>query len=99
MRFYGRPLSTVAQVMRVTPQRIINVEVASKPPLESLAALTARVAEAETELGEEGRVLIRYSGTQAMCRVMVEGPTQEMTDRLAGRLAEAIRSELGEKTR
>ena len=99
MRFYGRPLSTLAQVMRVTPQRIINVEVTSKPPLESLAALTARVAEAETELGEEGRVLIRYSGTQAMCRVMVEGPTQEITDRLAGCLAEAIRSELGEKTR
>ncbi len=99
MRFYGRPLSTLAQVMRVTPQRIINVDVASKPPLESMPALTGAIAEAEAELAEEGRVLIRYSGTQAMCRVMVEGPTQEMTDRLAGCLAEAIRSELGEKTR
>ena len=99
MRFYGRPLSTLAQVMRVTPQRIINVDVASKPPLESMAALTGAIAEAEAELAEKGRVLIRYSGTQSMCRVMVEAPTQEMTDRLAGFLAEAIRSELGEKTR
>jgi phosphoglucosamine mutase len=95
MRFSGQPLSTLAGLMRVTPQRIINVDVPSKPPLESLPALRDAIADAEAELQGEGRVLIRYSGTQAMCRVMVEGPTQEMTDRLAERLAQAVRSAIG----
>ena len=96
MRFYGQPLSTLARVMRVTPQRIINVDVPSKPPLESVPALRDAIVDAEAELRGEGRVLIRYSGTQAMCRVMVEGPTQEMTDRLAERLAQAVRGAIGQ---
>ena len=98
MRFYGRPLSTLAQVMRVTPQRIINVDVASKPSIGSLQTLSEAIAAAEEELGDDGRVLVRYSGTQAMCRVMVEGPSQEMTDRLAACLAGAIREEIGARS-
>ena len=96
MRFYGQPLSTLARVMRVTPQRIINVDVTSKPSLESVPSLREAIADAEAELRGEGRVLIRYSGTQAMCRVMVEGPTQEMTDRMAERLAQAVRGAIGQ---
>ena len=47
------------------------------------------------ELGVDGRVLVRYSGTQNMCRVMVEGPTEEMTDRLCGSIAAALKGEIG----
>ena len=50
---------------------------------------------AEAELGDQGRVLVRYSGTQSMCRVMVEGPTQEVTRRLATSIAEAVRASIG----
>lgn len=85
------PLSSLAEEMRLSPQEIVNVDVAKKPPLEALPALQAAVKAAEAELGEKGRVLIRYSGTQSMCRVMVEGPTEEATRRLARGLADTVR--------
>ncbi len=91
----GRPLSELAAVMQMTPQRIVNVDVARKPPLEELPGVAAAIAQAEAELGEQGRVLVRYSGTQAMCRVMVEGPTAESTRRLADAIAAAVRREIG----
>ena len=87
----GRPLSELAAVMTLTPQRLVNVDVARKPPLEEVPELTAAIARAEAELGDQGRVLVRYSGTQAMCRVMVEGPTDAMTRRLADDLAGVVR--------
>jgi phosphoglucosamine mutase len=74
---------------------MINLDVVRKPPLEELPELRAAVAEAEAELGDKGRVLIRYSGTQSMCRVMVEGPTEEMTLRLTQALAETVRNCIG----
>jgi len=95
MRHYGQPLSELAKIMSLSPQRIVNVTVSHKPPLEEIAALQDAIRAAESELGCNGRVLIRYSGTQAMCRVMVEGPTTEMTDRLAGILAETVRINVG----
>jgi phosphoglucosamine mutase len=90
MRYYGQPLSTLARVMTPSPQRILNVNVASKPPLEELKGLQAAIKTAEAELGDRGRVLVRYSGTQPMCRVMVEGPTDEITERLTRALADAV---------
>jgi len=89
-----RPLSELAGLMEVLPQTLINVEVAIKPPLETLPEIGAAVARAEAELGGRGRVLIRYSGTQNMCRVMVEGPSPESTDRLARELAQVVASVL-----
>jgi phosphoglucosamine mutase len=94
MRHYG-PLSELAKIMSVSPQRIVNVNVSRKPPLDEIAELQGAIRAAEAELGDSGRVLVRYSGTQAMCRVMVEGPTKEATDRLAGLLAEAVRVNIG----
>ena len=88
MKRSGQPLSELAKVMTLSPQKIINVNVKDKPPLEKIAELQKAIREAEAELGDKGRVLIRYSGTQSMCRVMVEGPTEEMTERLARTLAE-----------
>lgn len=90
-----QPLSSLAGVMSLFPQAIINVDVARKPPLEGLPRLQAAIQAAEAELGNRGRVLIRYSGTQSMCRVMVEGPTEEMTQRLTQQLAETVRECIG----
>jgi phosphoglucosamine mutase len=89
-----QPLSSLATLMSVSPQKVINVDVAKKPPLEELPKLQAAVKAAEAELGESGRVLVRYSGTQSMCRVMVEGPTKEVTERLAQQVAEAVRASI-----
>jgi len=95
MRHYGQPLSELAKIMSLSPQRIVNVSVTHKPPLDEIIALKDAIRAAEAELGDDGRVLIRYSGTQSMCRVMVEGPTIEMTDRLSGSLAETVRVNIG----
>ncbi len=95
MRRHGKPLSELAKVMALTPQKIINVDVKTKPPLEKLPEIQQAIAKAETELKDKGRVLVRYSGTQSMCRVMVEGPTGEMTNRLAGTLADVVKKSIG----
>ena len=95
MRLYGQPLSELSQIMTLSPQKIANVIVANKPPLEDIPMLQEAIRMAEMELGDKGRVLIRYSGTQSMCRVMVEGPTQEMTDRLTDSLAGTVKKCIG----
>jgi phosphoglucosamine mutase len=95
MKATGKRLSELAKVMSMSPQRMINIEVKEKPPLEDIAELNDAIVAAEGELGDKGRVLIRYSGTQSMCRVMVEGPTREMTDRLTEELARIVTRCLG----
>lgn len=95
MQRSGKSLSSLASVLQMTPQKLINVDVKSKPPLEEVGEVMAGIREAEAVLGDQGRVLVRYSGTQSMCRVMVEGPTEETTDRLASELAAVVRKTLG----
>nr|HPJ71236.1 phosphoglucosamine mutase [bacterium] len=95
VRRFGEPLSRLASEMRMFPQTLVNVEVARKPPLEELPELTAAAAAAEAELAGRGRVLIRYSGTQNLCRVMVEGPDPESTERTARSLARLAERLLG----
>ncbi len=90
MRTSGQPLSELARLVAMSPQKLVNVAVRDTPPLETVPAIRKAVASAEKELGDRGRVLVRYSGTQCLCRVMVEGPTEEMTERLARTLAEAV---------
>jgi phosphoglucosamine mutase len=90
IRRAGRPLSELAEVMTLSPQKIISVNVKEKPPLEQIPELQKAIKAAEAELGDRGRVLIRYSGTQPMCRVMVEGPTEPLTERLTRTLADLI---------
>jgi phosphoglucosamine mutase len=94
VKHYGSPLSELAKIMTPSPQKIINVDVKDKPPLDRIHTLQKAIREAEAELEDKGRVLIRYSGTQSMCRVMVEGPNVEMTDRLARMLADAVRKSI-----
>jgi phosphoglucosamine mutase len=91
----GKPLSELARLMDVFPQKLINVDVKSKPPVESVPAIVEAVKEVEAALGEEGRVLVRYSGTQNMCRVMVEGPTKEATEQYAAQLADVVKAAIG----
>ena len=91
----GKRLSEMADLMDVFPQSLVNVEISSKPVLESVPEIGEAVKAVESELGEDGRVLVRYSGTQPMCRVMVEGPTAETTERHAAYLAEVVKRALG----
>ena len=91
----SRPLSELSQVMTVYPQTLINVEIQRKPDIDSVAALKHIIAAVETDLGEKGRVLVRYSGTQPLCRVMVEGPTQDQTERHCRQIAGVVQKELG----
>jgi phosphoglucosamine mutase len=97
MRRSNQPLSQLAKVMSLSPQKIINVNVKNKPPLEDVSDLQKAIKEAEAELKDAGRVLIRYSGTQSMCRVMVEGPTEEATCRLTQTLADVVKECIGER--
>jgi len=95
MKKAQRPLSELAQVMRVFPQKLINVDVKTKPELSTIPEIGAAVRDVEEQLGDKGRVLVRYSGTQNMCRVMVEGPTNEETEKYCGQIADVIREKLG----
>ena len=89
-----KPLSELAQVMEVFPQKLINVEVTRKPEISTVPEITEVIAEVEGKLGDRGRVLVRYSGTQSMCRVMVEGPTDEETEKYCRQIAEVVREKL-----
>jgi len=91
----GKPLSELAKWMDVYPQKLINVDVRSKPDIATIPQVMAVIEGVEKELGDEGRVLVRYSGTQNMCRVMVEGPTDAVTERHCAEIADAIRAHLG----
>ena len=95
LRDSGGPLSELSKLMTLFPQKTINVDVTRKPPLEELTDVQTAIKVAEAELADKGRVLVRYSGTQSMCRVMVEGPTQEITDRLSQQIAETVRRSIG----
>ena len=95
MKQSGKRLSELASIMTLSPQHLINVHVKAKPPLEEVPDLRAAIAAAESDLSGQGRVLIRYSGTQSYCRVMVEGPTKDVTIQLTESLADIVRSCLG----
>jgi len=93
----GRPLSELAALMQVLPQKLINVDVERKPDIDTVPQITEAIRQVESELKDEGRVLTRYSGTQNMCRIMVEGPTKEITERHCAQLAEIIKSALADE--
>src|SRR6185436_2235656 len=69
----GRPLSELRRIMRRLPQVLLNVRVASRQDVESVPAIAAAIAEGKATLGERGRILVRYSGTEPLLRIMVEG--------------------------
>jgi phosphoglucosamine mutase len=95
MKDSGKPLAELAGIMKVFPQRLINIEVTKKPAIDTVPAIVSAIADTERVLGDEGRVLVRYSGTQPMCRVMVEGPSLELTERYCREIAKVVRKNLG----
>jgi len=90
-----KPLSEMAAMMDIFPQKLINVDVQRKPDITSVPKLMEVIRQVEGELGEQGRVLVRYSGTQNMCRVMVEGPSDAVTEKYCRQIADVVKSELG----
>jgi len=91
----GKPLSELKKDLKVYPQVIENVKVREKKPLESIPSVAEKIRAAEIELAGSGRVVIRYSGTEALARVMIEAESEEAMRRHADAIADAIREELG----
>ncbi len=88
-------LSALLKGYRRFPQVLENIRVSSKPDLGSLPSVTSTVKEVERQLGDNGRLVLRYSGTEPLARVMIEGPDQEVIANLAAKLIQAIRHEIG----
>ena len=91
----GRTLADLGADLKVFPQVIVNVKVREKKPLETIPSVCAAIAAAEAALADSGRVVIRYSGTEALARVMIEAESEPLMRHHADTIANAIRSELG----
>ena len=89
----GVPISGLSNIVRL-PQVLLNVPVSRQLPFEALPRVSTELAEANRRLDQRGRVLLRYSGTERLARVMVEGDDADEIQTLADRIAEAIRAEL-----
>jgi len=95
MKEESKPLSELCKIMKVFPQVLINVDVERKPDLENVPAIKDAIESVEKRLGEKGRVVVRYSGTQSICRIMVEGPTINETGKHCRQLADIVKETLG----
>ncbi|MCI0548730.1 MAG: phosphoglucosamine mutase [Candidatus Rokubacteria bacterium] len=96
VRTAGAPLSSLAACMRKFPQVLLNVPVREKPSLDTIPGLAACIERAERSMDGAGRVLLRYSGTEPLVRVMIEGPDQTHIDGLAAELATLVRERIGQ---
>ncbi|MGE3954321.1 MAG: phosphoglucosamine mutase [Parachlamydiales bacterium] len=95
MKETGQRLSELASFARPYPQTLLNIPVKQKPPLTELTRLSELVGQVEQKMGSKGRVLIRYSGTEPLCRVMVEGESEGMIQEIAQTLAACVQAEIG----
>jgi phosphoglucosamine mutase len=95
MKDESKPISELFKIMTVFPQVLMNVDVMHKPDLKSVAGIADAIKSVESVLGKKGRVVVRYSGTQPICRVMVEGPTVNETQKYCKQLADIIKTTLG----
>jgi phosphoglucosamine mutase len=91
----GKSIEALTADLKVFPQVIVNVKVREKRPLDSIPAVVAAIRAAEEELADSGRVVIRYSGTEALARVMIEAESEALMHHHANAIADAIRQELG----
>ena len=91
---YGK-IESLVEGLKDYPQLIVNVKVRSKPPLETLPEVSRALAEAQSALGDNGRVVLRYSGTEQLARVMVEAEHEADVQRFSQSLANALRSSIG----
>jgi len=95
MKETGKKMSELASCMTEMPQVLINVEVNEKKQFEEMPGFFTKLKEVNEKLSGRGRMLVRYSGTQNMCRIMVEGENQEEIESHANELAEELRREVG----
>jgi phosphoglucosamine mutase len=91
----GKTIEELTADLKVFPQVIVNIKVREKRPLEDIPSVAARIREAEAALADSGRVVIRYSGTEALARVMIEAESEELMRHYAEAIAAAIRAEIG----
>ncbi|MFV0636003.1 phosphoglucosamine mutase [Mitsuokella sp. WILCCON 0060] len=91
----GRKASDLTALMTTYPQLLVNVKVATKEGWEENEAIKKAIAEGDKELGENGRILVRPSGTEPLIRVMAEGPDQEQLDRICHAIADVVKKEQG----
>ena len=89
-----RPISEIAGLLTPFPQKLVNVRVKKKVPFEDVPSIQDAVRDAETRLGRTGRVLLRYSGTEALARIMVEARDQSLVDELCAGLTHAVETGL-----
>lgn len=95
MRDSGLTLSELTSAIKTYPQKLVNVRVKTRRPLEQLSAVQEEVRAAETEFGGAGRVVVRFSGTEPLARVMIEADSEQKVEKWTTRIANAIRKELG----
>lgn len=97
VKLESKPVSKLGKSMTVFPQVLINVKVKSKPDIRSIPVIKEAIKSVETSLGKKGRALVRYSGTQPLCRIMVEGPSIDETNMYCKQIADIVREKLGTK--
>ncbi len=90
-----RPFSELSEVITPYPQVLVNVKVREKPPLDGIEEFQSELVKIEEKLGEEGRIVARYSGTEPKARVMVEGPDETIVKGYAEELAACLRRQIG----
>lgn len=95
VRESGRSLDSLAAEITNYPQKLVNVRVKHKRPLAQLESVQTEISAAESEFNGSGRVVVRFSGTEPLARVMIEAKTEEQVEKWTSRIAEAIRAELG----
>jgi phosphoglucosamine mutase len=91
----GVSLDKLVEEIKTYPQKLVNVRIKHKRPLSELASVRIEIEAAELEFAGSGRVVVRFSGTEPLARVMIEAATDEDVDKWTGRIADAIRAELG----
>jgi phosphoglucosamine mutase len=94
----GTSLANLVADLKVFPQTIVNVRVREKTPFDQVPAIEEAIDAAEKELNGNGRAVVRYSGTEALARVMVEAESETKMKALAHNIADAIREALGSKS-
>jgi phosphoglucosamine mutase len=90
----GRPLSELARTMTRYPQVLLNFAVARKRPFEEMPSVQKLIARVENELGSDGRVVVRYSGTESKARVMIEGTDESGIKAYAAEIADTLKQAL-----
>lgn len=95
MKRTQKPLSELAHAMTAVPQVLVNVKVSHKPKLETVPDLEEAIRAGERRLNGSGRVLVRYSGTESLLRIMVEGERDALIHEVADQLAQVVRTHLG----